>query len=45
MRLTTELRVKISPGLKDKLKEVSNDMEMSLSDYVRWMLKESVKED
>ena len=41
----TELRVRVSFDLKDRLKSVSQEMEMSISDYVRWILKESVKED
>lgn len=43
MKKTSEIKVKISPELKEKIKKMSNSLGVSESDYIRSLLIEDLK--
>jgi antitoxin component of RelBE/YafQ-DinJ toxin-antitoxin module len=45
MTTLSRMYVRLSPELKAKAEQVAKSFEMSLSDFVRWLLVEAVKEE
>ena len=43
--METDLRVRMSHDLKAKVAKTAESFEMSMADFVRWMLIEACKED